>query len=441
VHSPQSTPVTHRGVLAIAVPIMLSNVTEPMIGVVNSAVIGQLPGAYYIGAIAVGALIFNFIYWGFGFLRLGTGGLSAQATGSGDAEELVAVLMRALIIAGIAGIAIILLSPLIGRLAFGLLDGSAEVEGQAAAYFYIRVFSAPFALTSFCLIGWFVGQGRARTAFIIQLYLNLTNMALSVLFVLGLGMTSDGVALAALIAEVTAALVGLVIAYRRLREMGARFDSFRVFDRAKLIRTLAINRDIMIRTVCLVLVFSWFTARGARAGDVIVSANAILMHFFDVAAFLIDGFAFATEALVGQSIGARDPMRFNRAVQLTSIWAVVVGLLTFAVIWVGGPFFIDGMTVNGEVRETARHYLHWAALAPLIGVACFQYDGIYTGATQTADMRNMMLVSMIVFFLAWWPLERFYGNHGLWASMIVFFAARGIFFALRMPALRKTVFS
>jgi MATE family multidrug resistance protein len=223
--------------------------------------------------------------------------------------------------------------------------------------------------------------------------------------------------------------------------MGARFESFRVFDRTKLIRTLTINRDIMIRTVCLVLVFSWFTARGAKASDVIVSANAILMHFFDVAAFLIDGFAFATEALVGQSIGARDPRRFNRAVQLTSIWAVVVGLLTFAVIWIGGPFFIDGMTVNGEVRETARHYLHWAALAPLIGVACFQYDGIYTGATQTADMRNMMLVSMIVFFLAWWPLEQFYGNHGLWASMIVFFAARGIFFALRMPALRRAAFA
>jgi MATE family multidrug resistance protein len=439
-HSPQSTPVTHKGVLAIAVPIMLSNVTEPMIGVVNTAVIGQLPGAYYIGAITVGALIFNFIYWGFGFLRLGTGGLSAQATGRGDAEELVAVLMRALIIAVVAGLAIILLSPLIGQLTFSLIEGSAEVESHAATYFYIRVFSAPFALTSFCLIGWFVGQGRARTAFIIQLYLNLTNMALSLIFVLGLGMTSDGVALAALIAEVTAALVGLVIAFRRLREMGARFEGYRVFDRAKIIRTLAINRDIMIRTVCLVLVFSWFTARGAKASDVIVSANAILMHFFDVAAFLIDGFAFATEALVGQSIGARDRQRFNRALQLTSIWAVVVGLLTFAVIWIGGPFFIDGMTINTEVRETARHYLLWAALAPLIGVACFQYDGIYTGATQTADMRNMMLVSMIVFFLAWWPLERIYGNHGLWASMIVFFAARGIFFALRMPALRRTAF-
>lgn len=438
--SPQSTPVTHRGVLAIAVPIMLSNVTEPMIGVVNTAVIGQLPGAYYIGAITVGSLIFNFIYWGFGFLRLGTGGLSAQATGRADAEELVAVLIRALIIAGIAGVAIILLSPLIGRLAFGLLEGSAEVESHAATYFYIRVFSAPFALTSFCLLGWFVGQGRARTAFIIQLYLNFTNMALSLLFVLGLGMTSDGVALAALIAEVTAALLGLVIAFRRLREMGARFERYRIFDRAKLIRTLAINRDIMIRTVCLVLVFSWFTARGAKASDVIVSANAVLMHFFDVAAFLIDGFAFATEALVGQSIGARDRQRFATAVRLTWIWAFVVGFMTFAIIMIAGPYLIDVMTVNEAVRETARHYLLWSALAPLIGVACFQYDGIFTGATQTADMRNMMLLSMIVFFLAWWPLERTYGNHGLWASMIVFFAARGIFFAFRMPALRRAAF-
>jgi MATE family multidrug resistance protein len=440
-HSPQSTPVTHRGVLAIAVPIMLSNVTEPIIGVVNTAVIGQLPGAYYIGAITVGALIFNFIFWGFGFLRLGTGGLSAQATGGGDAEELVAVLMRALIIATIAGLAIIALSPFIAQLTFSLLEGSAEVESHAATYFYIRVFSAPFALINFCLIGWFVGQGRARIAFIVQICLNLINGALSLLFVLGLGMTSDGVALAVLIAEVAAALLGLFIAFRRLREMGANFERARVFDRAKLIHTFAINRDIMIRTVCLVMAFSWFTARGAKASDVIVSANAILMHFFDVAAFLIDGFAFATEALVGQAVGARDRERFTTAMRLTWIWAFVVGFLTFAIIWLAGPWLIDAMTVNPEVRETARHYLIWSALAPLIGVACFQYDGIFTGATQTADMRNMMLLAMIVFFIAWWPLEKYYGNHGLWLSMIVFFAARGAFFALRMPALRRTAFS
>lgn len=439
-HSPQSTPVTHKGVLAVAVPIMLSNVTEPVVGIVNTAVIGQLPGAYYIGAITVGALIFNFIYWGFGFLRLGTGGLSAQATGRGDGAELIAVLMRALIIAGIAGMAIILLSPLIGKLTFSLINGSPEVESHAATYFYIRVFSAPFVLTSFCLIGWFVGQGRARVAFLLQVFLNLTNGALSLLFVLGFSMTSDGVALAALISEVAAALLGLFIAWRRLKEMGARFERARVFDRAQLIRTFAINRDIMIRTICLVVVFSWFTARGAQAGDVIVSANAVLMHFFDFAAFLIDGFALATEALVGQAIGARNRQRFNTAIKLTWLWVTLTGIFASALIWFGGPFFIDLMATNEEVRATARLYLFWAALTPLAGIACFQFDGIFTGATQTADMRNMMLLSMVFTLVVWWPLEQHYGNDGLWATMIVFFVSRGVFFALRMPALRRTAF-
>ena len=206
--APSTNRITHRSVLAIAVPIMLSNVTEPLIGVVNAAVIGQLPEAYYIGAITVGALIFNFIFWGFGFLRLGTGGLTAQAAGAGDAQELVAVLLRALLIAGVAGVALILLSPLIGEFSFKLIEGSPEVEAHAATYFYIRVFSAPFALANYCLLGWFVGQARARTAFLIQIFLNLTNMVLCIIFVMGLDMTSGGVALGALIAEAAAAVLG-----------------------------------------------------------------------------------------------------------------------------------------------------------------------------------------------------------------------------------------
>ena len=436
-----SPAITHRSVLAIAVPIMLSNVTEPLIGVVNTAVIGQLPQAYYIGAITVGAMIFNFIFWGFGFLRLGTGGLSAQATGAGDRAELVAVLVRALIIAAACGIVIIASSPLIAELTFKLVGGSAEVERHAAVYFYIRVFSAPFALTNFCLLGWFIGQGRAKTGFVIQLFLNLTNMALSVFFVMGLRMTSDGVALAALIAEVGAALLGLLLAWRHLQRLNAAIDWQRLKDKAKLWRTLAINRDIMIRTVCLVFAFAWFTARGARAGDIVLAANTVLMHFFDVAAFLIDGFAFASEALVGQAVGARNRQRFRDAVRLTSIWAGVIGAAASLVIWIGGPWFIDFMTVNPEVRETARHYLFWAALSPLVGTVCFQFDGIYTGATATAEMRNMMILSLAIYLLAWWWLEPHYGNHGLWAAMIVFFAARGVTFWLRMPALKRAAFA
>jgi multidrug resistance protein, MATE family len=248
------------------------------------------------------------------------------------------------------------------------------------------------------------------------------------------------VALGTLIAEISAAVLGLAIALHEFKAMGLVFDRARILDRSPLLRTLAINRDIMIRTLCLVFAFSWFTARGARMGDVALASNAVLMHFFDVAAFLIDGFAYASEALVGQAIGAQDRRRFDSAVRLTSIWAGVVGMLCALVIWTGGPWFIDAMTVNEDVRAMARQYLPWAGLAPLIGTACFQYDGIFTGATQTADMRNMMFVSLAIFLAAWAGLEPAYGNHGLWAAMIVFFLARAVTFGMRMPALKRRAF-
>lgn len=434
------TPVTHRGVLAIAIPIMLSNVSEPLIGVVNTAVIGRLPEAYYIGAIALSALVFSFIFWGFGFLRLSTSGLSAQALGARDQGEVVAVLGRALGIAVVAGLALVALSPVIERLAFDLMGGSAEVRQHAEVYFRIRIWSAPFALANYCFLGWFIGQGRARTAFLLQLFLNAANMGLSILFVLGMGLTSDGVGYAALIAEIAAAAMGLALALKTLKAMGARFDTARILDRPRLWRTLAINTDIMIRSVCLVFAFTWFAARGARSGDVTLAANVVLIHFFEVAAYLIDGFAYASETLVGQAVGARDHGRFRLAVRLTSIWAGVLGVICGLAIWFGGPFLIDAMTVNPEVRETARHYLIWAALSPVLGTVCFQFDGIYTGATQTADMRNMMILSLAIFMAAWWVLEPVYGNHGLWAALIVFFVARGITFGARMPALERAAF-
>lgn len=437
---PLTTPISHRSVLAIAVPIMLSNVTEPLIGVVNTAVVGQLPDPYYIGAIAVGALVFSFIFWGFGFLRLSTGGLSAQASGAGDEAELAAVLLRALLIAGVTGLVLIAASPLIERVAFDLIGGSAEVRHHAETYFRWRILSAPFALANFCFMGWFIGQSRANTAFLVQVFLNVVNMSLSALFVLGLGMTSEGVGLAALIAEISAAVLGGGLAVHGLRGLGARITRRLVFDRERLTRTLGANGDIMIRTLCLVFAFAWFTSRGARSGDVIVAANAVLLNFFEVAAFLIDGFAYASEALVGQSIGARNRPRFHAAVRLTTVWAMTVGALCMVAIWFAGPWFIDLMSVNPEIRETARHYLPWAAVTPLLGAACFQFDGIFTGALATRDMRNMMIVSLAIYLAAWWLLEPAYGNHGLWAALSIFFVARGLTFAARMPALTRAAF-
>ena len=432
--------VTHRSVLVVAVPIMLSNVSEPLIGVVNTAVIGQLKEPYYIGAIAVGALIFSFLFWGFGFLRLSTGGLSAQALGAGDRTELVAVLVRALMIGLAAGIGLVLLSPLIREAAFNLVGGSAEIRAHGETYFNYRIFAAPAALANYCVMGWFIGQSRAKLAFAVQLFLNLTNMALSAFFVLGLHMTSDGAGLAALIAEWSAVSLALVLAAVILRGMGAHISWSRILDPVRFKRTLLMNGDVMIRTLCLVFAFTFFTSRGARAGDVIVAANAVLLNLFEVSAYLIDGFAYASEALVGQSVGARNRQRFRAAVWLTSIWAMVLGVICSAVIWFFGPTLIDLMTLSPEVQETARTYLPWAAVAPLLGVICFQFDGIFTGAMATKDIRNMMILSLAIFLLAWRLLEGPYGNHGLWAALDIFFIARGVTFATRMPSLERRAF-
>jgi MATE family multidrug resistance protein len=433
-------PVTHRSILRIALPIMLSNVSEPLIGVVNTAVVGQLPQPYFIGAITVGSLIFSFLFWGFGFLRLSTGGLTAQAVGAGDRQELAAVLARALLIAAAIGIALLLLSPLLRDLAFTLVGGSADVRMHGETYFNWRIWSAPFALVNFSLMGWFIGRARTRYTLVVQLLLNLTNMALSALFVLVLHWESAGVGLAALLAEIIAAVTALAIARHEWRRLGLRIDRARILDAARLRSTLAMNSDVMIRTLSLLFAFGWFTARGARAGDLAVAVNAVLMNFFNLAAYLIDGFASASETLVGQSIGAGDRPRYRAAVWLTSLWAVAVGSICSLLILVAGPALIDVMTVNPEIRAVARHYLGWAALAPFLGTFCFQFDGIFTGALATRDMRNMMLVSLALFMAAWALLEPRFGNHGLWAALNIFFVARGLTFASRMPSIEQRAF-
>lgn len=438
---PPAIPVTNRTVLQIALPIMLSNVSEPLIGVVNTAVIGQLPQPYFIGAITVGSLIFSFLFWGFGFLRLSTGGLTAQAVGAGDRQELAAVLVRALLIATGIGLALLVLSPFLRHLTFALVGGSQDVRLHGETYYNWRIWSAPFALMNFALMGWFIGRARTRLTLVVQLLLNVTNMALSALFVLVLKWESAGVGLAALLAEIIAAFAALAIAVHEWRRLGLYVDRATIFDAARLKATIVMNSDVMIRTLSLLFAFGWFTSRGARAGDMTVAVNAVLMNFFNVAAYLIDGFASASETLVGQSIGARDRTRYRASVWLTSVWAMVVGTVCALLILAFGPWFIDVMTVNPEIRQIARHYIGWAALAPFLGTFCFQFDGIFTGALATRDMRNMMLLSLAIFMAAWWVLEPRFANHGLWAALNIFFVARGVTFASRMPSIERRAFS
>ena len=432
--------ITHRKVLAIAVPVMLSNISEPLIGIVDTAVIGQLPEAHYIGAIAIGSLVFSIIYWGFGSLRMGTGGLAAQAFGASDNNELRAVLARAMIISVLIGVLLVITSPLTGWLAFYLIDASTQIENEARIYFDIRIWSAPFALANYVILGWFIGLGATGRALSVQLVLNITNMMLDALFVLGFDMTTDGVGLGTLLAEIIASLFGLVLIARRLRQTGGVFDRKAVLDRVKMLRTVAVNADIMVRSLALTFAFAFFMSRSASMGDITVGANAILMHMFEITAFFLDGFAFSAESLAGQAVGARNLLRFSRAARLSGIWGLAVAAVVAMVIYSAGGLFIDTLTVNAEIRATARQYLLWAAVTPVTGIAAFIYDGIFTGATRTADMRNMMLVSLALFLLCWWILTPLWHNHGLWAALNIFLLVRGLALWARMPALRRALF-
>ncbi|MEM7636994.1 MAG: MATE family efflux transporter, partial [Pseudomonadota bacterium] len=300
------TPITHKSVITMAVPIMLANVSQPLLGVVDTAVIGQLPDPFYIGAIAIGALIFSLVYWGFGFLRMGTSGIAAQAYGAGDGKELAAVLYRALLLAAGIGVVLLLLAPLISKLSFWLISASPDIEREAKIYFDIRIWSAPFSLANYAILGWLIGIGQMRWAFVVQVYLNVANMVLDALFVLHLDMATAGIGYGTLIAEVSSAFVGLAVVWMFLRRDGERPSWTRILDRDRVQRMVLVNGDIMVRTLCLTFGFSWFASQGAKISDVAVSANAILMQLFFMGSYMIDGFATVSEALVGQSVGAKS---------------------------------------------------------------------------------------------------------------------------------------
>lgn len=431
--------VTMRKVLAIALPVAVSNITIPLLTLVDTAAVGQIPDAALIGAVALGGVIFSFVFWGFSFLRTGTTGLTAQAYGSGNTDEVRATLGRALLIAGGAGLLIILLQQPIAFAAFSLLKASDRVERYARSYFAIRIWIAPLALANFALTGWFIGRQRARTAVVLQLLLNGLNIVLDLSFVMLFGWGVRGVALGTNIAEGTAALVGLYIAARELRTLGGQWSAKRLLDPARLKRTFTVNRDIMMRSLCLIFALSFFTAQGAKAGDVTLAANEVLMQFILLSAFLLDAFGTASEALVGESIGAQDRRGLIDAMKLPTIWSIGISVLLAIGFFALGPSIIDLMTANEAVRATARAYLPWCTFAPIIAVWCFQLDSIFIGATQSHALRNAMMISLCVFLMAWWVLHGPFGNNGLWAALMIFYVARACALLLHVPGLMRRI--
>lgn len=425
----------HGRVWRLAGPIILSNVSVPLLGIVDTAVVGHLPGPQYIGAVAVGAMIFSVVYIGFNFLRMGTTGITAQALGANDPDEVRATLARAIIVAVVLGIALVVIQRPIAWIAFPLVDAGDNVESLADAYYSIRIWGAPAALINFAFLGWFIGIQNTRAALILQIAMNGINIVLDLWFVLGLGLGVEGVAYATLISEVGAVVLGVWLMGRSLPAIGGAWRRASIIDGGRARRLLAINRDIFIRTICLMLSFAVFTALGARLGVTVLAANAVLMNLQVFMAYALDGFAFAVESLAGAALGARDSRAFRAAVRATTIWALVFSLCFTAFYGLVGGYVIDAITDIAEVREAARLYLPWAVVAPLISVWSFQLDGIFTGATRSADMRNTMVISAAVYGLALAVLVPPLGNHGLWLAFMVLMVVRAITLGVRYPAI------
>ncbi|MCA2007520.1 MATE family efflux transporter [Tritonibacter mobilis] len=438
--SEASGPITHSRVLKIALPIVLSNATVPILGAVDTGVVGQLGEAAPIGAVGIGAVILSTIYWIFGFLRMGTTGLAAQARGAGDEAETGALLMRGLLLAGGAGLFFILAQALVFWGAFTLAPASAEVEGLARQYLEIRIWGAPATIGLYAVTGWLIAMERTRGVFLLQIWMNGLNIVLDLWFVLGLGWGVEGVATATLIAEWSGLALGLWLC-------GSAFagdqwhDWARIFDRVRIKRMMQVNGDIMVRSVLLNLSFTTFLFLGADLGDVTLAANQVLIQLLQMTAFALDGFAFSAEALVGGAVGARDPARLRRAAIVSSYWGVGFSVALALVFWWGGPALIDLMATAPEVRETARHYLIWVALAPLISVASFMFDGIYIGATWTRDMRIAMIQAVGIYVIALVIFVPALGNHGLWLALMVLNIARAATLAARYPRLEASVAS
>lgn len=414
--------VTHAAVIRLALPMTLAHMSTPLLGFVDAAVIGRLGQPALLGAIAAAAVIFDFVFWALGFLRLGTAGITAQAVGAGDVAEERATLLRSLLLALALAALVLALQKPIAAIAFAALDATPAVTAAARAYYDIRIWSAPFALVNYVVLGAVIGRGRTDIGLMLQVLINLGNIALNVALVAGFGLGVRGSAFGTLSAEGIGAAVGLVVVARLHGRFAIDWAGLR--DAAALRRMLGVNRDIMIRSASLIFAFAFFTAQGARGGDVVLAANAVLMNLFLISAYFLDGFATAAEQLCGQSVGAGDGAGFRRAVAITSLWCVAFSAAVTVLAIVGGGAFIDIVSTSPAVRAAARADLVFAALTPLCGAMAFEFDGVFIGATWTRDMRNLMLAALAIYFGLFFALRPL-GNAGLWTALLGFLVARG----------------
>ncbi|MCV6601320.1 MAG: MATE family efflux transporter [Cohaesibacter sp.] len=424
--------ITHKMVLGIAVPMTLGLITVPIVGMVDMAVIGQLGDAALMGAIAIGALLISVVSTSFNFLRMGTTGLAAQALGKKDPIAQRAVLYRALILAFLLGMITVLVGPFLLPFALDLMGGGQSVSETAHAYVSIRLWAMPAALANYVLFGWLFGMGYSRSGMVLLVLLNCINIGATILFVMGLGLGVAGAAWGTVLAEYLAIFAGLLWIARLLgRDWAIALP--RLFNRAAFARFMQLNGDIFIRSLVLLLAFGGFTALSARQGDVVLAANELLMTFFLIGSFFLDGIAVAAEQLAGRAIGAHQRQAFARSVSLCLQWGLGLGAGLTLLFWFGGPLLIDLLTTASEVRLVANDYLHWVALTPLVTALAFQLDGVFVGATWSKDMRSVSILSSALFALCAWLLLPIFGNDGLWVALLVFLACRGLGLLFMLP--------
>lgn len=421
----------NRKILQLAIPNIVTNIAIPLLGMVDLGLMGHMDKAVFVGAIALGGMIFNFLFWGFGFLRMGTSGFTAQAYGARDLSQAVPVLGRSLVFGLASGLLLVLLQIPVAMLAFRLVNGSPDVEQLARSYFFIRIYAAPATLLIYGITGWLIGMQNARSPMILALSINLLNMLFSLFFIKVLHAGSDGIALASVMAQYS----GLIVAFFLLRPYARKLMKYwswkAIFRQAAFLEFFHVNKDIFIRTLCLIITLSFFTAKSAKMGDVQLAVNTLLFQFFYFFSYLVDGFGYAAEALAGKYKGSREPLMLKALVRRLFIWGAVIAL-TFAVLYsVSLPWLIRLLTRQEDILTASKPFHLWIILIPLTSFAAFIWDGIYVGLTASRAMRNsMLIVTLLIFFPAYFLLLPFAGAHALWIALLLFMAGRGVMLSL-----------
>lgn len=429
---------TDRQILHIALPSIVSNITVPLLGLIDVSIVGHLGAASYIGAIAVGGMLFNMIYWLFGFLRMGTGGLTAQAYGRHDLQEVTRILLRSLSISLLLALALLLLQYPIRNIAFMCMNTSEEVRQLATLYFHICIWGAPATLGLYGFTGWYIGMQNSRFPMFIAITQNIVNIAASLFFVFVLKMKVEGVALGTLVAQYAGLGMACLLWLAYYRPLRKYLRQKALFDRTEMKRFFQVNRDIFFRTLCLIAVTVFFTSTGAAYGDVVLAVNALLMQLFTLFSYFMDGFAYAGEALTGKYIGAKDNQSLRLTIRHLFKWGIALSLLFTLLYGAGGKSFLGLLTNDTSVISASEEYIYWVLAIPLAGFSAFLLDGICIGATATHLMLRSMLVASASFFLLYYGLHDTLGNHALWMAFIVYLALRGIvqafyYFSYKLP--------